>query len=71
MNEILSRNIWNWQNMFDRNLSAEFRSEIQILSKVEHLNLVKFLGHLEHQDERLILVEYISNGTLREHLDGR
>lgn len=59
------------KNMFDRNLSAEFRSEIQILSKVEHLNLVKFLGHLEHQDERLILVEYISNGTLREHLDGR
>ncbi|KAE8796872.1 receptor protein kinase precursor, putative,expressed [Hordeum vulgare] len=58
------------KNMFDRNLSAEFRSEIQILSKVEHLNLVKFLGHLEHQDERLILVEYISNGTLREHLDG-
>ena len=57
--------------MFDRHLSAEFRSEIQILSKVEHLNLVKFLGHLEHQDERLILVEYISNGTLREHLDGR
>uniref|UniRef100_A0A453FXW5 non-specific serine/threonine protein kinase n=1 Tax=Aegilops tauschii subsp. strangulata TaxID=200361 RepID=A0A453FXW5_AEGTS len=58
------------KNMFDRNLAAEFRSEIQILSKVEHLNLVKFLGHLEHQDERLILVEYISNGTLREHLDG-
>ncbi|KAM3352602.1 hypothetical protein ACQJBY_024062 [Aegilops geniculata] len=58
------------KNMFDRNLSAEFRSEIQILSKVEHLNLVKFLGHLEHQDERLILLEYISNGTLREHLDG-
>ncbi|XP_037407374.1 calmodulin-binding receptor-like cytoplasmic kinase 2 isoform X2 [Triticum urartu] len=58
------------KNMFDRHLSAEFRSEIQILSKVEHLNLVKFLGHLEHQDERLILVEYISNGTLREHLDG-
>lgn len=59
------------KNMFDRHLSAEFRSEIQILSKVEHLNLVKFLGHLEHQDERVILVEYISNGTLREHLDGR
>ncbi|CAM0883597.1 unnamed protein product [Alopecurus aequalis] len=58
------------KNMHDRHLYAEFRSEIQILSTVEHLTLVKFLGHLEHQDERLILLEYVSNGTLREHLDG-
>uniref|UniRef100_A0ACD5XF95 Uncharacterized protein n=1 Tax=Avena sativa TaxID=4498 RepID=A0ACD5XF95_AVESA len=58
------------KNMFDRHLSAEFRSEIQTLSKVEHLTLVQFLGHLEHEDERLILLEYVSNGTLREHLDG-
>lgn len=71
MNENSSHNIWNWQNMYDRHLSAEFRSEIQTLSKVEHLNLVKFLGYLEHEDERLIMVEYVNNGTLREHLDGR
>ncbi|XP_024314405.1 calmodulin-binding receptor-like cytoplasmic kinase 2 isoform X2 [Brachypodium distachyon] len=58
------------KNMYDRHLSAEFRTEIQMLSKVEHLNLVKFLGHLEHEGERLILVEYVNNGTLREHLDG-
>lgn len=56
--------------MYDRHLSEEFRSEIQTLSKVEHLNLVKFLGYLEHEDERLILVEYVNNGSLREHLDG-
>ncbi|KAK3162495.1 hypothetical protein QOZ80_1BG0090210 [Eleusine coracana subsp. coracana] len=58
------------KNMYDGKLSAEFRSEIQTLSKVEHLNLVKFLGYLEYEDERLILVEYVSNGTLRQHLDG-
>ncbi|KAL5228261.1 hypothetical protein ABZP36_016526 [Zizania latifolia] len=58
------------KNMYDRHLSAEFKSEIQTLSKVEHLNLVKFLGYLEHEDERLILVEYVNNGSLREHLDG-
>ncbi|TVU36472.1 hypothetical protein EJB05_18408, partial [Eragrostis curvula] len=58
------------KNMFDRKLYAEFRNEIQTLSKVEHLNLVKFLGYLEYEDERLILVEYVSNGTLRQHLDG-
>ncbi|KAL5991578.1 hypothetical protein ACLOJK_012487 [Asimina triloba] len=50
--------------------SMEFMNEIQTLSKVEHLNLVRFLGYLDQDDERIIIVEYISNGTLREHLDG-
>jgi serine/threonine protein kinase len=57
--------------MYNGKLSAEFRSEIQTLSKVEHLNLVNFFGYLEYEDEHLILVEYVSNGTLRQHLDGR
>ncbi|CAL4973096.1 unnamed protein product [Urochloa decumbens] len=58
------------KNMHGGHLSVEFRSEIQMLSKVEHLNLVKFLGYVEYEDERLILVEYVNNGTLRQHLDG-
>jgi serine/threonine protein kinase len=66
-----SCNICYWQNMYNGKLSAEFRSEIQTLSKVEHLNLVNFFGYLEYEDEHLILVEYVSNGTLRQHLDGR
>ncbi|KAJ4766913.1 Calmodulin-binding receptor-like cytoplasmic kinase 2 [Rhynchospora pubera] len=56
--------------MYDNQLSAEFRSEIETLSKIEHFNLVRFLGYLEHEDERLIMVEYVNNGSLREHLDG-
>ncbi|XP_026656973.2 calmodulin-binding receptor-like cytoplasmic kinase 2 [Phoenix dactylifera] len=58
------------KNIYNRNLSAEFKSEVQIMSKVEHLNLVRFLGFLERDDERLLVVEYVGNGTLREHLDG-
>lgn len=57
--------------MYDVHLSVEFKSEIETLSKVEHLNLVRFLGCLETDNEHLILVEYVSNGNLREHLDGR
>ncbi|KAG1371770.1 Calmodulin-binding receptor-like cytoplasmic kinase 2 [Cocos nucifera] len=57
-------------SIYNRNLSAEFKSEVQIMSKVEHLNLVRFFGFLEHDDERLLVVEYVGNGTLREHLDG-
>ncbi|KAF5761380.1 putative protein kinase RLK-Pelle-RLCK-IV family [Helianthus annuus] len=57
------------KSLYDKNLGGEFQSEIQALSKVEHLNLVKCYGYLQHGDERIIVVEYVPNGTLREHLD--
>ena len=47
----------------------EFQSEIQTLAKVEHFNLVKFYGYLEQGDEKIVVLEYVPNGTLREHLD--
>lgn len=56
-----------WQDMRDK---VDFRNEILALSMIEHLNLVRLYGYLEQGDEQIILVEYVSNGTLREHLDG-
>ncbi|KAJ9565315.1 hypothetical protein OSB04_001281 [Centaurea solstitialis] len=56
---------------YDRGTPVEFKNEILTLSKIEHLNLVRFYGFIEHGDERIILVEYVSNGTLRDHLDGK
>ena len=57
------------QSVYDKHLGVEFKSEIRTLAQVEHLNLVKFYGYLEREDERIVLVEYVANGTLREHLD--
>ncbi|KAM1393382.1 hypothetical protein ACFX10_029189 [Malus domestica] len=54
----------------DKLLETEFKNEILTLSTIEHLNLVRLYGYLEHGDERIIVVEYVANGTLREHLDG-
>lgn len=51
--------------------STEFNSEVEILSKIEHRNLVRLLGFVDKGNERLIVTEYVSNGTLREHLDGQ
>ncbi|KAF7154241.1 hypothetical protein RHSIM_Rhsim01G0060300 [Rhododendron simsii] len=51
-------------------LRTEFSSEVQLLSKIDHRNLVKLLGYLDKGNERLIITEYVPNGTLREHLDG-
>ncbi|THU65782.1 hypothetical protein C4D60_Mb05t07270 [Musa balbisiana] len=57
------------KNTHNSHLKAEFQNEIQTLACIEHLNLVRLHGYLEHQDERIVIVEYVSNGTLREHLD--
>lgn len=39
------------------------------MSQIEHLNLVRLYGYLEHVDERVMVVEYVGNGTLRDHLE--
>ncbi|XP_037444220.1 calmodulin-binding receptor-like cytoplasmic kinase 2 isoform X1 [Triticum dicoccoides] len=50
-------------------LSAELSRELETLQKIEHQNLVRFLGFFEQRDETLVVVEYVDNGSLREHLD--
>ncbi|KAI3701511.1 hypothetical protein L6452_26648 [Arctium lappa] len=51
-------------------LRSEFKSEVELLAKIDHRNLVKLLGYVDKGNERLIITEYVPNGTLREHLDG-
>ncbi|XVF46672.1 hypothetical protein PTKIN_Ptkin03bG0046700 [Pterospermum kingtungense] len=58
------------KDKYDDGLPTQFKNEIHALSKIEHLNLVRLFGFLEHRDEQIILVEYVGNGNLREHLDG-
>ncbi|KAL7002469.1 Calmodulin-binding receptor-like cytoplasmic kinase 2 [Sarracenia purpurea var. burkii] len=57
------------KSVYDKHLGVEFQSEIRTLAQVEHLNLVKYYGYLDHEDEKIVVVEYVPNGTLREHLD--
>ncbi|KAA8543780.1 hypothetical protein F0562_022043 [Nyssa sinensis] len=58
------------KDAYGKHSSAEFKNEVLTLSKIEHLNLVRLYGYLEHGDEQIIVVEYVGNGTLGEHLDG-
>ncbi|CAI9100883.1 OLC1v1038072C4 [Oldenlandia corymbosa var. corymbosa] len=55
---------------FFETLRTEFKSEVELLAKIDHRNLVKLLGYVDKGNERLIITEYVPNGTLREHLDG-
>ncbi|XP_028075638.1 probable leucine-rich repeat receptor-like protein kinase At5g49770 isoform X1 [Camellia sinensis] len=49
----------------------EFKSEIELLSRVHHKNIVSLVGFCFEQDEQMLVYEYIPNGTLRESLLGK
>lgn len=46
----------------------EFKTEINALTGVRHKNLVPLLGYCENSDEKLLVYEYMPNGTLAQHL---
>ncbi|TYG45544.1 hypothetical protein ES288_D11G183000v1 [Gossypium darwinii] len=48
----------------------EFRTEVQLLCQLRHPNLVSFIGFCDEEDEKLLVYEYISNGSLDKHLYG-
>jgi serine/threonine protein kinase len=50
--------------------AAEFKNEIELLSRVHHKNLVSLIGFCYEQGEQMLVYEYIPNGTLRENLTG-
>ncbi|KAL6001116.1 hypothetical protein ACLOJK_006843 [Asimina triloba] len=46
----------------------EFKSEIGVLTKVRHRHLVALLGYCLDGNERLLVYEYMPQGTLSRHL---
>uniref|UniRef100_N1QWM1 non-specific serine/threonine protein kinase n=1 Tax=Aegilops tauschii TaxID=37682 RepID=N1QWM1_AEGTA len=51
--------------------SLEFRTEIELLSRVHHKNVVSLMGFCLDQGEQMLVYEYIPNGTLKESLTGK
>lgn len=49
----------------------EFKTEIELLSRVHHKNLAGLVGFCFEQGEQMLVYEFIPNGTLRESLSGK
>ena len=48
----------------------EFKTEIELLSRVHHKNLVTLVGFCFDEGEQTLVYEYVSNGTLKDSLTG-
>jgi len=49
---------------------VEFKTEIELLSRVHHKNLVSLVGFCFDQGEQMLVYEYVPNGTLMDGLSG-
>ncbi|XP_031095817.1 serine/threonine-protein kinase-like protein ACR4 isoform X1 [Ipomoea triloba] len=50
--------------------SKEFHTELDLLSRLNHAHLLNLLGYCEEGGERLLVYEYMANGSLHQHLHG-
>uniref|UniRef100_A0ACD5TEI1 Uncharacterized protein n=1 Tax=Avena sativa TaxID=4498 RepID=A0ACD5TEI1_AVESA len=50
--------------------AKEFLAEAQILTRIHHMNLVSMIGYCKDGEYMALVYEYMSEGTLQEHIDG-
>ncbi|XP_035541087.1 probable LRR receptor-like serine/threonine-protein kinase At1g06840 isoform X2 [Juglans regia] len=49
----------------------EFLTEIELLSRLHHRNLVSLIGYCDEEFEQMLVYEFMSNGTLRDCLSAK
>ncbi|GAB4833110.1 hypothetical protein Ancab_031356 [Ancistrocladus abbreviatus] len=51
--------------------TKEFLTEIELLSRLHHRNLVSLVGYCGEAEEQMLVYEFMSNGTLRDWISGK
>ncbi|KAI3407903.1 uncharacterized protein J3R85_020653 [Psidium guajava] len=49
----------------------EFLTEIKLLSRLHHRNLVSLVGYCDEEGEQMLVYEFMPNGTLRDWISGK
>ncbi|KAK3013135.1 hypothetical protein RJ639_008558 [Escallonia herrerae] len=50
--------------------NKQFATEVSLLSRIHHRNLVPLIGYCEDEQQCMLVYEYMHNGTLRDHIHG-
>ncbi|KGN45877.1 serine/threonine-protein kinase-like protein CCR4 [Cucumis sativus] len=62
----ISSSAWGTKRQEDKDNA--FLNELESLSRINHKNLVRLLGFFDDTHERMLVYEFMSNGTLHDHL---
>uniref|UniRef100_A0A803KLZ9 non-specific serine/threonine protein kinase n=1 Tax=Chenopodium quinoa TaxID=63459 RepID=A0A803KLZ9_CHEQI len=55
-------------NRVSNSADTEFKTEVNVIGKAHHKNLVRLVGFCKENDQRLLVYEYMRNGSLADYL---